>query len=164
MSLFSKDKPTQDVWTPAAGARADFSVPPSVNPAADSTARLTSLRSAFGSAPDGAPAAAAPAAEPRTPTQLPPGALVVIRNCSTKRVLQQLLNELGGKVEDVAGRYFVPTTQDLAKIHQYAESNGFFVKESLVRNVMVLDLMVDRARRGPYMRRGPFSSDYEDTL
>ena len=95
---------------------------------------------------------------------LPPGALVVIRNCSTKRVLSQLLNELGGKEEDVSGRYFVPTTQDLAKIHQYAASNGFFVKESLVRNVMVLDLMVDRDRRAPYPRRGAYAGDMEDTL
>ena len=87
----------------------------------------------------------------------------MIRNCSTKRVLSQLLNELGGKVEDVAGRYFVPTTQDLAKIHQYAANNGFFVKESLVRNVMVLDLMVDRARRGGFVRHG-YGADLDDTL
>ena len=88
----------------------------------------------------------------------------MIRNCSTKRVLSQLLNELGGKEEDIAGRYFVPTTQDLPKIHQYASANGFFVKESLVRNVMVLDLMVDRDRRMPYPRRGGYPGDMEDTL
>ena len=57
MSLFGKDKPAQDVWSPAAGDRAGFSVPPSVNPSAESSARLTSLRSAFraprGPAPGG---------------------------------------------------------------------------------------------------------------
>ena len=169
MSLFGKDKPAQDVWSPAAGNRAGFSVPPSVNPSAESSARLTSLRSAFraprGPAPGGfSPAPAREPAPPREPTVLPPGTLIVIRNCSTKRVLSQLLNELGGKEEDVSGRYFVPTTQDLAKIHQYAASNGFFVKESLVRNVMVLDLMVDRDRRMPYPRRGGYPGDMEDTL
>ena len=162
MSLFGKDRPAQDVWSPAPGARAGFSVPPAVNPAADSAARLTSLRSAFRS-----PSGSAPMREPappRQPTQLPPGAVILIRNCSTKRVLSQLLNELGGREEDVSGRYFVPTTQDLAKIHQYASANGFFVKESLVRNVMVLDLMVDRDRRGGYVRRGGYPGDMEDTL
>ena len=167
MSLFSKNRPDQSVWSPAPGARAEFSVPPSVSPAAESAARLTSLRSAF-RAPHGAPrgdyAPAREPAAPRPPTVLPPGTLVVIRNCSTKRVLSQLLNELGGKEEDIAGRYFVPTTQDLPKIHQYASANGFFVKESLVRNVMVLDLMVDRDRRAPYPRRGVYAGDMEDTL
>ena len=161
--LFGKDKPAQDVWSPAPGARAGFSVPPSVNPAAESAARLTSLRSAFRSS--SGPAPAREPAAPRPPTVLPPGTLVVIRNCSTKRVLSQLLNELGGKEEDISGRYFVPTTQDLAKIHQYASANGFFVKESLVRNVMVLDLMVDRDRRvGGFVRRGGYPGDMEDTL
>lgn len=172
MSLFSKNRPDQSVWSPAPGARAEFTVPPSVNPAAESAARLSSLRSAFRSPSGPAPSreplrepSREPAA-PRPPTVLPPGALVVIRNCSTKRVLSQLLNELGGKEEDVSGRYFVPTTQDLAKIHQYAASNGFFVKESLVRNVMVLDLMVDRDRRigGGFVRRGGYPGDMEDTL
>ena len=163
MPFFGRNKPAQDVWSPAPGARAEFSVPPSVSPAAESSARLTSLRSAFRAPTDPSAPAPAPAA-PREPTVLPPGTLVVIRNCSTKRVLSQLLNELGGKEEDVAGRYFVPTTQDLAKIHQYASANGFFVKESLVRNVMVLDLMVDRARRGGYMHRGSYGGDMEDTL
>jgi hypothetical protein len=166
--LFGKDKPAQDVWSPAPGNRAGFSVPPTVSPAAESAARLTSLRSAF-RAPHGAPrgdfAPARDPAPPREPTVLPPGTLVVIRNCSTKRVLSQLLNELGGKEEDISGRYFVPTTQDLAKIHQYASANGFFVKESLVRNVMVLDLMVDRDRRvGGFVRRGGYPGDMEDTL
>ena len=110
MSLFGKDKPAQDVWSPAAGNRAGFSVPPSVNPSAESSARLTSLRSAFraprGPAPGGfSPAPAREPAPPREPTVLPPGTLIVIRNCSTKRVLSQLLNELGGKEEDIAGRY-----------------------------------------------------------
>lgn len=174
MSLFSNDRPRQNVWTPAsaAGATSGFSAqPPSVPPQANSAARLTSLRSAFNSAPAGAPSAAAPAAPfeapqpPAPPTVLPEGTLVVIRNCSTRRVLQQLLNELGGKAEDIAGRYFVPATQDLAKIHQYASANGFFVKESLVRNVMVLDLMVDRQRRGGFMHRGGgYNLDAEDSL
>ncbi len=170
MSLFSHDRPRQNVWTPAsaAGASSGFSAPnPSVPPQANSAARLTSLRSAFNSAPAGAPAGApaeASVAEPRPPTVLPPGTLIVIRNCSTRRVLQQLLNELGGKAEDIAGRYFVPATQDLAKIHQYASANGFFVKESLVRGVMVLDLMVDRQRRGGFMHRGGYNLDAEDTL
>ena len=164
MSLFSKNRPDQSVWSPAPGARAEFSVPPSVSPAAESAARLSTLRSAFRS-PSG-PAPAREPAAPRPPTVLPPGALVVIRNCSTKRVLSQLLNEFGGKEEDVAGRYFVPAVQDLAKIHQYASANGFFVKESLVRNVMVLDLMVDRDRRigGGFVRRGGYPGDMEDTL
>ena len=146
MSLFGKDKPAQDVWSPAAGDRAGFSVPPSVNPSAESSARLTSLRSAFraprGPAPGGFSAPAREPAPPREPTVLPPGTLIVIRNCSTKRVLSQLLNELGGKEEDIAGRYFVPTTQDLPKIHQYASANGFFVKP----------------------RRGSYGGDMEDTL
>ena len=64
MSLFSNDRPRQNVWTPAsaAGATSGFSAqPPSVPPQANSAARLTSLRSAFNSAPAGAPSAAAPA-------------------------------------------------------------------------------------------------------
>ena len=84
-------------------------------------------------------------------------------NMTPKGIILKL-NELGGKEEDIAGRYFVPTTQDLPKIHQYASANGFFVKESLVRNVMVLDLMVDRDRRMPYPRRGSYGGDMEDTL
>lgn len=159
MSFFGKDKPARNVWSPAPGGTASgFPASASTPAAANSAALLTSLRSAFNAGP-----ASAPAAAPQAPTQLPPDALIVIRNCSTKRVLAQLLNELGGKAEDVAGRYFVPTTQDLAKIHQYAANNGFFVKESLVRNVMVLDLMVDRARRGGFVRHG-YGADFDDTL
>jgi len=163
MSLFSKDKTVKDVWTPESGKPSEFSAPPPVSPSAASAARLTSLRSALGTPRDDAPEAA-PDPAPRQPTELPPDALIVIRNCSTKRVLQQLLGELGGKPEEISGRYFIPEAQDLEKIHKYAESNGFFVKESLVRNVMVLDLMVDRARRGGFGRHGSYGADLEDTL
>ena len=164
MSFFGKDKPARNVWSPAPGGTASgFPASASTPAAANSAALLTSLRSAFNAGPASAPAAAPAPAAPQAPTQLPPDALIVIRNCSTKRVLAQLLNELGGKAEDVAGRYFVPTTQDLAKIHQYAANNGFFVKESLVRNVMVLDLMVDRARRGGFVCHG-YGADFDDTL
>lgn len=72
-----------------------------------------------------------------------PASLVVIRNCSTKQVLDELLSELGGTA-DVSGRYFAPGVQDLEKIKQTAARNELFVKESRIKDVVILDLMVDR--------------------
>ena len=85
--------------------------------------------------------------------------LVIIRNCSTKQVLDSLLAELGGSA-DVSGRYFAPAVQDVARIKQVAASHELFMKESRIRDVVVLDLMVDRtihpfqpAHRHPAPRR-----------
>lgn len=107
-------------------------------------------------------APAAPATAPAAPAA-PSGetpSLVLIRNCSTKQVLDALLLELGG-AQDVSGRYFAPSVQDPARIRQVAASHELFVKESRVRGVVVLDLMVDRTlhpfppahRPGPWPRR-----------
>ncbi len=104
----------------------------------------------------------APLTEPPPRVKLPEGGIVVVRNCSTKRVLQQFLDEFGGKEGDVSGRYFIPASQDLDRIHEFARANGFFVKESLVGRILVLDVMVDRARRFPHGGPGGDEDEYED--
>jgi len=112
--------------------------------------------SAVPPAPAAVPAAAAPAA----PAPADGAPLVIIRNCSTRQVLETLLAELGGAA-DVSGRYFAPAVQDPERIRQIAASHDLFTKESRIRGVVVLDLMVDRTihpmpapgRGGPWRRR-----------
>lgn len=86
----------------------------------------------------------------------------MVRNCSTKRVLQQFLDEFGSADGGISGRYFIPASQDLDRIHSFARPNGFFVKESLVGRILVLDVMVDRARRFPHAGRGGYEEDDYD--
>lgn len=121
---------------------------------------LAALRSQFG-APGGRPRRDRPfprrpppprifhESDPVPSVELPEGGTIVVRNCSTKRVLQLLIGEFGGRAEDISGRYFIPAAQDLPRIHDFAKKNGFFVKESLVGKILMLDVMVDRSIRGP---------------
>lgn len=104
--------------------------------------------------------AAVPAAAAAAPAPADGAPLVIIRNCSTRQVLETLLAELGGAA-DVSGRYFAPAVQDPERIRQIAASHDLFTKESRIRGVVVLDLMVDRTihpmpapgRGGPWRRR-----------
>ena len=110
-------------------------------------------------APD-APAPAAPEPAPAAPAPSDGTPLVIIRNCSTRQVLETLLAELGGAA-DVSGRYFAPAVQDPERIRSVAASHDLFTKESRIRGVVILDLMVDRTihpipapgRNGPWRRR-----------
>lgn len=118
-------------------------------------------------APPAAPAAEVPppsASAPGDPSSAPTPddgtPLVIIRNCSTRQVLETLLAELGGAA-DVSGRYFAPAVQNPERIRQIAASHDLFTKESRIRGVVILDLMVDRTihpvpapgRGGPWRRR-----------
>lgn len=104
-----------------------------------------------------APADVAAANPAEAPTASGGAPLVIIRNCSTKQILDALIAELGGEA-DVSGRYFAPEVQDVARIREVAASRELFVKESRVRDVLVLDLMVDRTIHPypPPMRRAPW--------
>ena len=105
------------------------------------SAVFSAIRSIFGhGAPDadsGSPAV------PHQPAE--PPARVLVRNCSTRRVLAMLLQQFGGDAS-VSGRYFAPEERDVAKIRAWASSNGLFVKESRVLDTLVLDLMMDRTK------------------
>lgn len=111
--------------------------------------------------PAPAPAPASSAAAPESaPQPAAKPSLVIIRNCSTRQILETLLAELGG-ASDVSGRYFAPAVQDPDRIRQVAAAHELFTKESRIRDVVVLDLMVDRTihpvpqpgRGGPWHRR-----------
>ncbi|MBQ3809591.1 MAG: hypothetical protein II839_02085 [Kiritimatiellae bacterium] len=127
------------------------SVPAGETPDTSRSAVFSAIRSIFGhnasdGQPEGEPASApgpAPAPAPAAPAE--PPARVVIRNCSTRRVLAQLLERFGGD-RTVSGRYFAPGETDVAKIRAWADANGLFVKESRVLDVLVLDLMMDRTK------------------
>ena len=123
---------------------------PGTDPAGAATepsrsAVFSAIRSIFGRNPD-EQQPDAPAPVPETPpAPVEPPARVVIRNCSTRRVLAMLLQQFGGD-RSVSGRYFAPDVTDVAKIRIWAASNGFFVKESRIGDVLVLDLMMDRTK------------------
>ena len=132
-----------DTTTPASGAD-----PAGVAPEPSRSAVFSAIRSIFGRNPDEQPAERppqpAPADEP-PPAPVEPPARVIVRNCSTRRVLAMLLQQFGGD-RSVSGRYFAPDVTDVAKIRIWAASNGFFVKESRIGDVLVLDLMMDRTK------------------
>ena len=71
--------------------------------------------------------------------------ILVIRNCSTKRVLQDLLEAFGG-VEHLSGRYFLPACRDINKIRRFAAEHKLYVKTSIMSRVTILDVMVDRSQ------------------
>lgn len=140
--------------------------PPAKQDAPAHSAPATPVAEATPAAPDASAAAPSPAAPAPSPAAEAPapaaeGApLVIIRNCSTRQVLETLLAELGGAA-DVSGRYFAPAVQDPERIRAVAASHELFTKESRIRGVVILDLMVDRTihpipgpgRNGPWRRR-----------
>lgn len=181
MSFFKFSKPQSPAWSSAGehGAPEPAYAPSDRQPTqgADQagsrpSVALTALRSQFG-APGGhyhrrpfprrppPPPPPVPEGEASAPVELPEGGTIVVRNCSTKRVLQLLIDEFGGRAEDVSGRYFIPAAQDLPRIHEFAKKNGFFVKESLVGKILVLDVMVDRSCRFPGAPR-PFDDSGDE--
>ncbi len=123
------------------GAAADVSPAPSGEATQENprSAVFSAIRSIFGHGASGEPAPA------EAPVPQEPPARVIVRNCSTRRVLASLLQAFGGD-RTVSGRYFAPTERDVAKIRSWAASNGLFVKESRVLDVLVLDLMMDRTK------------------
>lgn len=105
------------------------------------SAVFSAIRSIFGHSsadPDAAPAPA-----PAVPAE--PPARLLVRNCSTRRVLAMLVERFGGG-DSVSGRYFAPAETDVAKIRAWSLKNNLFVKESRVGDVLVLDLMMDRTK------------------
>ena len=134
--------------TPPAGAPA----PAGAESDTPRSAVFSAIRSIFGhgsAADEPMPAAEHEAASP-APAE--PPARVIVRNCSTRRILSMLLQQFGGD-KDVSGRYFAPVQRDVAKIREWASANGLFVKESRVQDVLVLDLMMDRTKLDPRMIR-----------
>ncbi|MBQ9727042.1 MAG: hypothetical protein IJV65_06015 [Kiritimatiellae bacterium] len=117
--------------------------PAGAAPDSSRSAVFSAIRSIFGHGPADAESPA-----PRAPAE--PPARVLVRNCSTRRVLAMLLQQFGGDAS-VSGRYFAPDERDVAKIRAWAAANGLFVKESRVLDTLVLDLMMDRTK----LERGP---------
>ena len=144
---------------------------PAPEEAAPDTSRsavFSAIRSIFGhgsAESAAAPDAPAPADVPvPAPAPAGPPARVVIRNCSTRRVLALLVQQFGGG-ETVSGRYFAPAVSDVAKIRAWASENSLFVKESRVLDTLVLDLMMDRTKlERPHHRFGGprFGGGYRD--
>ena len=167
MAFFHHSRPRPDTWSPAsaAGAVPRFSGQPRRPSAALSALRSQLAASGAAEPADsgfpGGPAFVRPVPA-RIQGPLPEGTTIVVRNCSTKRVLQQLIGEFGGRAEGISGRYFVPVEQNLERIHDIASAHGFFVKETLVGNILVLDVMVDRARRFPYGGGPAAGGKFED--
>lgn len=118
-------------------------VPAGESPDPSRSAVFSAIRSIFGHNASDPQTAGEPAPAPAVPAE--PPSRVVIRNCSTRRVLAQLLQQFGGD-RTVSGRYFAPAETDVAKIRAWADANGLFVKESRVQDVLVLDLMMDRTK------------------
>lgn len=138
-----------DNTTPGAAPAA----PAEAAPDSSRSAVFSAIRSIFGRGPADAPAPDAAPSAPEAPAE--PPARVIVRNCSTRRVLAMLLQQFGGD-KDVSGRYFAPAERDVAKIRAWAAANGLFVKESRVQDVLVLDLMMDRTKlERPHRPYGP---------
>lgn len=116
--------------------------PAGAAPDSSRSAVFSAIRSIFGHG--SADAASGQSAETAREPAEPP-ARVLVRNCSTRRVLAMLLQQFGGDAS-VSGRYFAPDERDVAKIRAWASANGLFVKESRVLDTLVLDLMMDRTK------------------
>ena len=66
---------------------------------------------------------------------------IVVRNCSTQRTKQFQMERLGSTSE--CGRYF-ETVADLDEIRSFCRKNGFYMRETDLKSVVVVDIMNDR--------------------
>lgn len=74
---------------------------------------------------------------------------LVVRNCSTNEVMQDLCTRLGltEQTRKQSGRYLKLSKSDLPAFQEWAGSGGFFVKESRIDSTVIYDLMVDNSNR-----------------
>lgn len=74
---------------------------------------------------------------------------LVVRNCSTNEVMQDLCTRLGltEQTRKQSGRYLKLSKSDLPAFQEWAGSGGFFVKESRIDSIVIYDLMVDNSNR-----------------
>ena len=82
-------------------------------------------------------------------TELTEDTRVYVRNCSTQEVMQSLIEavKLTPETTIKSGRYVQIYQQDIPAFEDWASKGGFFVKESPLDRVLILDLMVDNSNR-----------------
>lgn len=113
---------------------------------------LEDLKSAMRAQMEAAPTTATPEVQepaPREETAATAGDVYIVRNCSTRQVMETLRNKFGGTPD---GRYIRLGQESVGPFEKWAAEEVFFVRKSTIGNVIIMDLMVDNSRREPRFR------------